>query len=354
MPHVYSSSQRTSEAVVYQARAADKLEEDHEEEEFAAMFAKTHPDKHSADLVPHTRQKSAGRDQKPGSADSRPRTADNKNSISQKKVAHALLKMASNTMMLHHFVNKGGVEAIYKLAFEADDKEVLSLCASCLTQACMHPAQCPTLVDKQIVTNLSSLIEKGDEHVKFQCARAIGLLSNLENVHLSLSKGGILIALQNLMTSSRDDVICYAALAAANICTIYFSPQLTSVAEAEVLLRLVLAVARRLDVYASYESAYFISKIFANISRVEKYTGLFVEEGALTILLDILTNREEPDIVDNCTETFVNLSLNRKNQREIASSGVSFQFPKILGGENVSVQAQSYCLMMIGNLLSAG
>ena len=94
--------------------------------------------------------------------------------------------------------------------------------------------------------------------------------------------------------------------------------------------------------------------MFCQISRIEKYQALFVEEGGLTLLLAMLDRRSEADITDRCAETFVNLSLTKKNQREIASSGIAFQFPKILGGENVSTKSRAFCLMMIGNLLSAG
>jgi hypothetical protein len=116
----------------------------------------------------------------------------NSQSISQKKVAHALLKMTANKAMLHHFVNKvypclllviknyyilissisqiyhnkGGVEAIYKLCSDTKDMEVISVCASCLAQICSVHIFCPTLVDKQILSNLVSLIENGDEHVR--------------------------------------------------------------------------------------------------------------------------------------------------------------------------------------------
>ena len=68
----------------------------------------------------------------------------------------------------------------------------------------------------------------------------------------------------------------------------------------------------------------------------------------------MLSSRSEPEVTDCCTEAFVLLSLNRKNQREIAYSGVAAHFPKILGGANVSSVSRAYCLLMIGNLLSAG
>ena len=44
--------------------------------------------------------------------------------------------------------------------------EVISVCASCLAQICSVHVFCSTLVDKQILSNLVSLVENGDEHVR--------------------------------------------------------------------------------------------------------------------------------------------------------------------------------------------
>jgi len=74
----------------------------------------------------------------------------------------------------------------------------------------------------------------------------------------------------------------------------------------------------------------------------------------LPLLLVILNNRNESLVLERCTEAFLNMSSNRKNQREISSSGIVAHFSKILAGEEATPLTRSYALLMMGNLLSAG
>jgi hypothetical protein len=57
------------------------------------------------------------------------------------------------------------------------------------------------------------------------------------------------------------------------------------------------------------------------------------------------------DILKKCTETIANLSMNRKNRREIASSGISTRLKNIFElGSSIS---RSNLLLVMGNLLSS-
>lgn len=123
--------------------------------------------------------------------------------------------------------------------------------------------------------------------------------------------------MQSLLGSSLDEVNMFAALSACNIAPVYFSANISSPAEAETLVRLCLGVSRKLNFVQSCPAALFISSIFCNLSRITYYTALLCEEGVLPLLLAILANRDEAVVTDNCTEAFVNLSMNRKNQRGI-------------------------------------
>eukprot|EP01041_Mallomonas_annulata_P006982 gene6982-14189_t len=125
-------------------------------------------------------------------------SAKTDNSIAQRKVAHALLTLSRTEHTVAQFLQKGGLEAIFKLAFESDDLEVLSTCASCLYQ---------------IITVISRLVDSGDEQTRFQCSKVVAALSSQLGLEEVLIRDGILLILQSLLntstSTSRSDTVCY-------------------------------------------------------------------------------------------------------------------------------------------------
>jgi hypothetical protein len=98
------------------------------------------------------------------------------------------------------------------------------------------PEYSVVLIEKQLIQFLVSLVEHGYENVKFQCAKVLGILSS-QNAKIAdmLTKNAVLLALQSLMTSSRDDVISYAGLSACNVAPAYFTANNSSPAEVTLL-----------------------------------------------------------------------------------------------------------------------
>ncbi|KAJ1400609.1 hypothetical protein B484DRAFT_242006, partial [Ochromonadaceae sp. CCMP2298] len=72
------------------------------------------------------------------------------NYSAQRKVARALLKMCCSEVMIQHFLNKGGLDAVLKLISESNDVEVLHSCADCLLQSSVDPQNTRLLLDKQV------------------------------------------------------------------------------------------------------------------------------------------------------------------------------------------------------------
>jgi len=185
------------------------------------------------------------------------------NYLSQRKVAHALLKMANNMKMLHHFVNKGGIDAVYKLCEESIDSEVLSLCAQCLASATSEGTFCKSLLDKQIMSVLISLIESAEDDVRYQCGKTTMLLTMQRDIEEKLVEKGILTAIQCLMVSRKETIMALAAICASNTAPFY-----TASTDFEIVVRLCTNVAKRLDVVNSSEAAYFVSSVFNNLTRI--------------------------------------------------------------------------------------
>ncbi len=279
------------------------------------------------------------------------KVAETKNSTAQKKVAHALLIMASNGKTIGHFVNKGGIEAVYKMLHGTEDEEVLSVCSACLVEVTAKGVDHgPTLVDKSIISNILTLIEKGSEHVKFQCARAIANLSFMphDNFAAKLVRAGINAAAHALMTSARIDTVSYAALTTCNV-----APEIASGPDAESAARLCINVSKRLEMLKDIDAGKFVSMLHNNLARIPIYSVVLVEEGVVPIFMSMIQALDEKEIIEACVEGFVNLSTNQKNKREISSSGISNHLSKILTMKD-SPLCRSYALLMVGNLLSSG
>lgn len=74
------------------------------------------------------------------------------NFIAQRKVAKALLAIASNPTTVTHFVLQGGLDAIFKLAFDSSDMDTLTVCAKCIAQAAATPSNRKPMMEKQVST----------------------------------------------------------------------------------------------------------------------------------------------------------------------------------------------------------
>lgn len=72
------------------------------------------------------------------------------NRVAQQKVARALLAIACNPATVTHFVQQGGMDAIFKLAFETQDGDTLTTCAQCIAQAANTAANRKPMMDKQV------------------------------------------------------------------------------------------------------------------------------------------------------------------------------------------------------------
>lgn len=77
-----------------------------------------------------------------------------------------------------------------------------------------------------------------------------------------------------------------------------------------------------------------------------------MDEGVLPLMLHIIDSHPIEEILRRTSETLANLSINRKNRREIASSGIASRLAILF--ENGSPATKSFTLLIIGNLLSSG
>jgi hypothetical protein len=58
---------------------------------------------------------------------------------------------------------------------------------------------------------------------------------------------------------------------------------------------------------------------------LNQFSSILVDEGLLPLLLhliDVYLNASNDEVLKKCTEALTNLSINRKNRREIASCGI--------------------------------
>lgn len=109
---------------------------------------------------------------------------------------------------------------------------------------------------------------------------------------------------------------------------------------------------KKIDVTKYYVKALFVADIYSNFSRVSHFSSLLCEEGVLPLLIHIMDTHPSDDIMRKCTEALANLSLNRKNRREIASCGIASRLTMIF--ELGSPSTRSHVLLIMGNLLSSG
>eukprot|EP01032_Pedospumella_encystans_P013724 gene13724-15786_t len=270
------------------------------------------------------------------------------NYTAQRKVAKALLTMVSNDIMIRHFLFKGGLDAVLKLVQESKDLEVLQICASCLIQSSTDHGNCKVLIDRNIFGALQTLIDIADDQMKHSAANIIANLSGAPEKEELLVQHGMLGLIQALNSHvHRTDTMCFILLSLSNI-----SPAITMTEYAEQVVRLCFLVVQKLDVMKNFNKALFVSDMYCNFSRLANYSSLLVEEGVLPLLMHLMDSHLHDDILRRCTETLANLSMNRKNRREIASSGIASRLQTLFN--TGSTATRSSTLLIVGNLLSSG
>ena len=256
------------------------------------------------------------------------------------------MSMASTASMLEHFVFKGGVDAVSKLTYESTDPEVLASCASSIGIAAQDRKHALHLLHKQVISMLSCLIENGDELTRYLSAVAIARFTCHEDMDTQLVQNGVILPLQSLLGSSRVDTVSYAMLGIANASMNMMGN------DAETSIRYCLQGCKRLDFVHEFESAFFMSQLFNNLSRLNHFVSLICDEGVLPVLISLLENQPYNEVVEGCSEAFFNLSMLRKNRRDIYGSGVAAQMVRML--QVGSARARAHCLLMVGNLLGTG
>lgn len=221
-------------------------------------------------------------------------------------------------------------------------------------------------MEKQIISVLNSLAENGSEETRRQCSICLSKLTMQKALDSVLAQAGVLLSLQSLLNNSgAHDIISYAILRYAlfrirllwlynlanmsSLCNI--APAMTG-GDAEAVIRLCLQGCKRLDFLHSYDAALFISKIFCNLSRIPHYVSLLVEEGVLPIMLSLMECQPHIYVMSAIVEALFNMSMLRKNRRDIQSSGISSQLSRILDAD--SEECRAHAMLMVGNLLAAG
>lgn len=277
---------------------------------------------------------------------------------SRRKVSKALLGMAMNNMMAPYFINNGGLEAVFRLIRETRDVEVLTVCAGCLAHTTALSEFIVTLLNKRIIDSIVSLIEHGNEEIRFQCARSLTNLSTAQGDTYSipevdflslLTANGSMHAIQLLFSKcKRSDAVSYTLLALSNIA----SGLVDNNNDIELCVRHTLNAAKRLDILNDYEAALLLSEVVKQMSRIPQFTYLLSEEGILNVLLAITDQHARRiNIIANCTESIVNLSLNPKNRRKIVLAGMHSRMLNIFAIDDPRVSTN--LIIMVSNLMRA-
>lgn len=102
----------------------------------------------------------------------------------------------------------------------------------------------------------------------------------------------------------------------------------------------------------NFNKAVFVADMYCNFSRLANYSSLLVEEGVLPLLMHLMDSHAHDEVYRRCTETLANLSMNRKNRREIASSGIASRLNMLFSAGSPSTRSST--LLITGNLLSSG
>jgi hypothetical protein len=271
------------------------------------------------------------------------------NQVAQRKVAASLLSMANTDSMTNYFLNKGGIEAVTRLIYESGDSDVLYICSTALHSASMKEENCQILISKHIVAPVLKLIEIGDSQVRLHCAKTmvnLSLVSGPSEEQLVMSNA-LSVVQTMLSTSAGNNEIMSSSM----VCLSNISPSLASNNDVEVAIRTSLQIAKKLDVLKSEYSATFLMRILANLSCLPMFSNIMCEESITPLLLHVIEAHPHPDIIGYASETFLNLSLVRKNRRDIAASGLAQQLGRIFTIGDANARARA--LTTIGNLLNS-
>lgn len=109
---------------------------------------------------------------------------------------------------------------------------------------------------------------------------------------------------------------------------------------------------KKIDVVRSVKNALFVADLYNNFSRISHYSSLLVDEGVLPLMLHLMDSHSTDEILKRTSETIANLSINRKNRREIASSGIASRLTLLFDKGSSATRASA--LLIMGNLLSSG
>lgn len=234
-----------------------------------------------------------------------------------------------------------------RLMGESKDFEVLRSCANCLIKASSANENCRLLLDKNIFSGIGVLVELHDDHMKHLTAVTVANLSTSIGLEDMLILHGVLTILQHLLSHiHRSDTLCFCLLSLSNIGPAIAGP------DAELTMRMCFQGTQKIDVNRFFSKAIFISDLYTNFSRLNQFSSLLVEEGVMPLLLHMIDIHQVDDILRKGTEALANLSMNRKNRREIASSGIAARLPLLF--EKGSSATRASALLIMGNLLSSG
>jgi hypothetical protein len=276
-------------------------------------------------------------------------TVSSANRVAQRKVAASLLSMANTDSMTNYFLNKGGIEAVSRLIYESGDTDVLFICSTALHSASMKEENCKVLITKQVVSPLVKLIEIGDLQVRLHCAKTMVNLSLVSGqFEEQLVMANALSVVQSMLSTAaaNNEIMSLAMLCLSNI-----SPSLPGNTEVEIAVRTSVQVSKKLEVLKNLPVALFLMRVFANLSSLQLFTSIMCEESIVPLLLHVIEAHPHPDIIGYASETFLNLSLVRKNRREIASSGLAQQLGRIFTIGDANARARA--LTTVGNLLNS-
>lgn len=271
------------------------------------------------------------------------------NFAAQKKVAQALLTMSKNPIMVNHFVHKGGIDAVVRLIADSKNQEVLGNCTLCLEEITSHKNFVKILLDRHIFSSIGALIERGDDAVKLLCSKVFVNVTSCDTDEFDdqIVLSGLLSLTSTLLGSTAClETLCCVLISLCNVAPAFMN------ADAEAVARIFMHSVKKLDIFQNYENALFMLGLITNLSRIHHFCAILVDESVLPLLLKSMEVHAENALIEFVAESFVNLSLVRKNRREMATCGIAGHLDRIFVIDKPTTRA--YTLMMIGNLLNSG
>lgn len=221
-------------------------------------------------------------------------------------------------------------------------------CGQCLVQISSSGGgeHCKYLVDKGIFSGISSLIDYPDDNVKHYSAVILAKLSFVSELEELLLMNGALQQIQLLLSHAhRTDTICYLIMSLCNLSTFIVQN------EAELVVRMTFQATKKIDIVRSLNKAKFVADLYCNFTRLGAFTSLLVDEGLLPFLITMMeSHNSSQTLLSATTEALANMSINRKNRREISGSGIAQRLSMLFDRGDPIVR--SFALLIMGNLLS--